>query len=542
MANGASTTLQLVLEGDASKAVKALERAEKKIEKLERKLKDASTAAKKTGKAAKETGDKFGKAFGGKALGDLKTFALGLVGAGGILAALRLVKAELKAIIDLQAKAASAQLTLNVARQGLIKNMAGLSDEAIQNALNQATEISKASGVDEKFIAKAMAQAISASGQNVPQSVANVAQAAKFIPEDPESLALFAGAFADISKFTKSDDPAVNQGFLQAVGAQARIVNPLQQAINIPRGVSGLIGAGATTQEAGAFFAALTSAGVDPSGEKSATSATGFVVGLREFFSDKKNFKDGLARTIGKDVSFSEAIKVLQEDKDLGDKFIAGLPTEKQFKIPIEQLIKTPDIKSGLNEFFQAAMKLIPTSDEGLANVAAESIRQQTIDPTNRNAVVNRILENTARLMLTENQIAGEKGIAREGVRGIVQATGAGAISQKVLSADFERQVILDKRLGLDTGIDILERRVDQLTTRRVPSISMGVGQFQATDPVSVERSMTTQERFDVEQIKAAIDVMLELKNVGIAQTEALRANTDNLQTGVGIAGANESE
>ncbi len=90
--------IQIVIDGDASKADKALTKSANKIKALEDKLKKVRSTAKRTGTTIQNTGDKVSKSFGTSALGKLTAFAGGFltIGAGiaGATAALRAFDTE----------------------------------------------------------------------------------------------------------------------------------------------------------------------------------------------------------------------------------------------------------------------------------------------------------------------------------------------------------------------------------------------------------------------------------------------------------------
>jgi hypothetical protein len=149
-----------------------------------------------------------------------------------IHAAVRAITTELQAQQELIDKRVATQLTVGESRNVLLRNLIGRED-AIPAVQAAATSIAGETGLSEVPINLALAQAVSATGVNVPLSIDLVKMAAKFLKDRPQEIGGFAGTLGDLTRVTQSNDPLVQLGLLSKVGQLSRVVSPQLQAKNI---------------------------------------------------------------------------------------------------------------------------------------------------------------------------------------------------------------------------------------------------------------------------------------------------------------------
>jgi len=436
----------------------------KELDKLNKKLDDATGKGKKAGQAMSRVGSDAAKA--GKHHREafepsiLNRWASGLVGVGGILGAYRLITAEVTRIRELNKEIADAQITVNQARQDVLRNLGGATREEKQNVLSAGRTIAAGAGIKEVYVQAAMAQAISASGGNVPASIAAVQQAAQFIPDRPEEMPLFAGAFLDLAKVTGTNDARVNQGLLQMVGALSRVVSPTQQARNIPQAMVGLVGQGATVREAGALFAALSNAAADVEGNVTRTGLINFAEQINQFLPDVAPGE------VGPNIpTLGEKIRRLRESPKMAREVAASLTARAAVKVPLRQLITEPDsvIATAAEQFAGQ----IP-GRERLGGLAQQAVLDRYLDPLEATASLQRRLQTTTELMRTGDLASGYSGTLRAGLEDYQRATKRGYVESKYreLTSDFGDELYPGQALEelLQADIDTARAKTTRMT------------------------------------------------------------------------------
>ena len=180
---------QVILEmtGEERKALAALKKVEGQFKSLETNMGKLGSEMKKkfneAGKSVEKAGESAKKAFDPKKI--VSPLIGGLVGAGGLLAATRLVTAEFAKITRLQSEAATAQRTLTAARAELALNLPGKSAADVRGFQRQLGQLSLATGVRESILTSAAAEAVSAGAGNRALALGSVRAAAKLLPTNP---------------------------------------------------------------------------------------------------------------------------------------------------------------------------------------------------------------------------------------------------------------------------------------------------------------------------------------------------------------------
>ena len=308
--------------GDPKDLLRALAQAEARIAKLEDGLS-------KAGKKGKDSGREIGEGLGGAAVRGASALVTGIVGAGGVLGALNLIKREMEAILSLQHQSAQAVLGVAPSHQKVLSNMTGRTVAEKDAVIKSLGEISRSTGVQEQFIATAMADAISSSGQNIPLSTFAVRQAAQILAHEPTAIGKFSGSLLDLSRITGS--PAAATGLLAFVGSKSRVVAQQQQAKNIPGALIQMAGYGTSPAEAASLFAVLSNALADDEGARTATASIAVTKQLRDLL-------PGAGST-------GARIKALWADPVLARIFMYGgrVPRGKRPPSAVDKLLLEPD-------------------------------------------------------------------------------------------------------------------------------------------------------------------------------------------------------
>lgn len=488
--------------GDAAQLVKELAKLQGQVRKLE----DGLKAARRAGKEQKETHE---EAFGSEALAKLKSWAGALTGAGGLLMAWRLINAELRQHLELQRDAAQAVTTLEGAQQKLLLNMVGATPEQKQAMLGAGKAIARETRVDEKVVAQALADAISAF-DDAEVAKRAVAQAAKTFAHEPAAISMYAGSLLDLSAALGTTDVEALQGFLAYAGSKSRITDAMRQAKNIPPALVVMTGAGATPTEALAAFSALTKAMKDKTGEMAGTAAISMAVQLRDFL-------PGLG-TMG------ERIAALQADRGLAQTFLeggmvgtgrdrrkwTGATFERKAQIPLEQLFLQPS--SEMAAMYAKFQQEIP-GEAGLKAQAQEIVGARMLVPGAAAAEAQRAFEMSRQQLLASRLIDAEGHIAREGLEQILRATGLGWLGTKAEMWSYEGATMGGTRDPLDAAAAILEARARALSSPR--AIDVGVG----APGILVEPS--AQNIADAAMIRELVTALKELTAATKQQRDA---------------------
>jgi hypothetical protein len=511
----------VTLTGDEQKLLKALDR-------VVQKEREMALAGAKAGEDTARGGEKangvLGKltqtidgAFGQGAAGKIVSFAgkLGLItsAAGVVMAAVAQVKREMQAVIDLQKNMVEPQLTLSSARRDLIRNMPGSTQAQVDAMLTSAGEISKQTKVDEKYISRALADALSASSGDAEASKKAVSVAARYLADKPEMISAYAGSLLDVSSITGTKDAMANMGYLGFVGGRARVVDPAMQGKNIPRALEGVIGMGGTSQEAAALYAAMTAGAKDVTGESSGTAVISLAQQLRDYkakpLGDAEILKtlvsespaaergkireyidlyrrqqltdseilsklgdDGYGDQISRlrvrkttglpeGLSTGQAIGAMQANPELARSFLATSTFEKKFLGPIEQLLLNP--QSEIAKAYRENLAVMPRELSSLTRVGESVLKNFSVDPLGGTFEVNQAFKSAINQQLTKNPSLGLSGVLRERLPEMLKSIGEGDLATKLSGLEFEARSDLGRSDAGQAAIRMLEGRAKEL-------------------------------------------------------------------------------
>ena len=458
-----------------------------------------------------------------------KGMAAALAGSAGVLGVMKLITAEIRQQIELQEKQAKSQITLNQARQGLIRNLPTASDQEIKALLASGTQIAAKTGVQEKVIADALAQAVSASGGNIKASKSAVTVAARFLADLPDQIAPFSGSLLDISKATGTQDAQANLGFVRNVAGLSRVVDPKAQALSIPRSVIGQTKFGATSAEGAAFFAALTNSAADFRGETSATATVSFQAQLKDFFRKKRSPE--LRRLAGEDATFTQRLTALRTNPALARQFASSSSFEKTVLGPLRDFILNPD--SEIANQFRGFRGQIPTDVPSLRRLGQQSFDQRGLDPLESVAQTKRVLDQASNDLLTQDAGGGRAGVVREGLFKLLEATGLGSTAESLAKLKFEANTGIGQRDVLDTGIDIVRDRTEDIRPNRLVGFTNGGGFVGGGTAITEPVPDRELDPIVLRQIQVLERVAAELTQIKNNTADTARKTTGNPAGGV---------
>lgn len=479
-----SGEISIQMSGDAQKLFKELAKTKAKLGEVQQKL---GRVARESGKV--ETSQK--AAFNA---GTMRKFAGALTGVGGILAAYKLITAELVHQKRIEREALTTQLGVNVSRQGLIRNLAMEQPTVVRNMLKFGSRLATKTQVPQAVVFEALASAYSAAGGNIPLAREAVSRSAMLLPDVPTTIAATAGTLIDLSRATGSADARYNQGYLTSLAAASRITDPAAIARNVPGAIIGQTNLGASPATAGALFAALTTGSADILGATSGTGAISLVQQLKKAFPDLTTF---------------EAISKLQGSDRASAEFVETLSLEKKILGPAITLLT--DATSKIAKEFTATRKTLGDK-AGILATADRSIGMRAVDPLEATAQTTRLFASAVESFQISNLEGGQMAAVREGLIKTLDAMGEGALSSKIADVEFEVRARLGRRGPLFVARDMLRDRMFDLREGGLVTDSAGGmfgSKFRRPDVVVPP---TTAELRLADALKEMIMVLLRIE------------------------------
>jgi hypothetical protein len=300
-------------------------------------MEDAERTAGRLRMKLDEAGNSSRKLFGPESLNSLKSYATGLF---SVSAAVALVQSELESVKAAAEKIAQTQLGAAPARDLLKRNIASLPEAERAPFEARANKLAAELRQPQPAIDVALAEAFAASQGNVETTFSRVRTAGQYLPTSPEQIGPFSGTLGDISKVTKSQDDLQNLGVLVKIGAMSRVTDAKALAASVPKALAGATSYGATAEEGGALFAALSVAAADPSGEMTGTGVVAVTQQFEKFFD--KQVKDAKFQATAVD-TFGERLAALRRDPVLARGFVDTASFEKKVGGPLGQFLLDPN-------------------------------------------------------------------------------------------------------------------------------------------------------------------------------------------------------
>ncbi len=392
---------------------RGMQKMTKTQERAARATKKTNAALNNQARAGKKVQTSMGSAFGSRALSNLTSYAVGLVGISSGIAAVVGGFAELKAV---QEGMNSAQVKLAKSQDLVAQNFIGTQEE-FKRLLLDIKKLSREVGLGEDVVGRAVASGLTASFGDVPGTKAAVKKGAAFLASTPEGIPDFVGSILDFRKITESEDPDINFGLFKTTAAFSRVVNPRLQSGNIATGLIGATAFGAKPSTAAALFTSLSSAGIDPTGKRTGTGEGSIARFIDEQFRENPKFKK-LDKAAG-GLTFLERLDALS-DLSIEDarQFVKETPLEGKLRAPFFQLLTDP--KSAAREAFEKTLAATAT-DEQLRTNARESIEFLRATPQQRLAIEKRKQQQIIESGKTRNVVAGQKAQARDTVNAAIE-------------------------------------------------------------------------------------------------------------------------
>lgn len=448
----------LTMTGDAAKLIAEMAKVTGRLDDVQKGLRGVADTAKQARKIAEEQASAQAKAF---------TAITNTIAAyASFQSILSAITAEMQLQDQLNQKAVQTQVTLSSARREIVRALPGTSEADLKKIFSETQKTAKETNVDEKFIARAMSEAISASGGNVPGSQKAVKQAAMFLSDQPDAIPKFAGSLMDLSKVTGTDDARVNQGFLSYIGGLSRVNDPNLMAMNIPQALIGAKSFGATSNEAASAYAALTVGSGDIRGATSGTGLIALAQQMQEFLPGELNAVQRSAIDAAKKKSprklteqdkaaleleqrsqlgldtFGKRVEFLQGNRDMADKFLSGASFEKTVLGPITDLLL--DKNSETSKQFASNLKTIPGNAD-LARSADQMIASFGVDPLAKQAAG----EQSAASAIAQLEQVDERSNRVKNTIAVLQASGGASAATGMLDRAF---LNASQGLGMEQG------------------------------------------------------------------------------------------
>lgn len=285
-----------------------------------------------------------------------------------IATAIRLASQELETYHRLNKEALDTNVSVGDAQAEFIKNTASSSSAEKRASMERIAQLqreTKFQNLPQMYLAAA--EGASASGGNIPATESALRAAIPLARHRPEDLKTLVGGALDLQKASGITDAKKNLSFLAQVGEQSRVEGLRNTALSVAPAVSTAAKTVTSDQrqatiDAGAFFAALSNEGVDPTGETTRNAVQVISGELRSFFQQgvKVNVP-GRSRPLlikpKEDPNTIEGrIRVLQEDPRLRKAFMESANFGRErFRIPFEQLVNKGQTATA---FDQARRKL----------------------------------------------------------------------------------------------------------------------------------------------------------------------------------------
>lgn len=257
---------------DDAEVNKAMQRMQQDVDKYRAKLEEATKSGKKLGEETSKAGAATGglAAAGNSVVSSIRDMAAGYVGINALISAgTRLLQDQ----IDMQNKAARAQVTVADAQAAFRRNAGGVSGSELVSMESKIAAIASATGIKSLNLYQSGSAALSAKGSlSNMQSLDFLKQAAMVTGDDPSEMKALTGGLLDTASLTKSSDPRTNLGFLAALQTQSRVTSMSAVSSQLIPGSIAAQSYGGSAAESASGLATLTSLMKDPTGEKSKTA------------------------------------------------------------------------------------------------------------------------------------------------------------------------------------------------------------------------------------------------------------------------------
>jgi len=498
------------------RAAEISRRRQGRVDRLAQSLRVESAAQRRANTAIQEGGgaaEKTGFSVAGLAR-SFSGLAGGLTAAGGVLAALRLVRAELEQIERLQGRAFQTQKTIASAERDLKLNLPGASDEEIQQAVEAARTLAEDRSIPIRDATLAIASGLTATGSNLGRAVDAADIAAQIRPDQPAQIPELTAALGGLGNSINDPDAIDAFGFLNIVAGKSRIADPSLQFRNIPTAIAGLVNAGFDNQSAGSLFAALTLGSDDRTGEQTGTASINLAEQLKQFFAEQGRDEVGL-----------DAIRAIQADPQLQEQFLEGLTIEAKSRGSVRNLLTDPD--SQVAREFDSSLALFG-DDAQIREAGEDKLRQLADGQLEANAQLNRDLASANDQLQAGNTTFGTVGAIRDQIVPLLENSGNSALATKFDKLNFDLSSFSSPDDALDQLDELIQEQARRVRARALSSSSAGPG----APGITSRRPLTQSEREAIETLNRARRIINDRRGVEtptqFIENSTLRFGTNN--------------
>lgn len=390
------------------------------------------------------------EAFGPGALAMVQSFAGAFGMAGGLAGAIALARAEYENLINVQQQAAAISMPIAQAQETALTNLGADTKEQQDKFIQRVKDMARELGVSERDVYIRAGEALSARGdQSEDAAMAAVRASFKYSPGDAMAGQAAAGAALDIGRLT-GGTAEQSLGFLREIGKQSRVTDPRKVAQSLPPAMQAAMATGATQEEAGALWAALTHGMTDTTGERSRTTAISFATQLRDFLPEMK--------------TFDERLRAVQQDPQLREQFLEKTSFEQGAKIPVEEIVSGGKLAQTMQQFEDT----LPGLDEAERRFN-KYVADRRSAQLQRLADLDRRAKASVEGLAMADPVKAQLGVIRENFKDTLAQAGLPAIGQKLagLTADARGG-------GIEEFADELEKQRQRLERPEVKGSVVG--------------------------------------------------------------------
>ena len=539
-----SRQVEMKITADNAQALQAFERLVAKGVEVGQKLEQA-------GKKGKVGFDESGDAL----VSGIKKGIGMILGAGGLLSAVTLVRDEFEKIKQLQSTAAATQITANAAFEQLRRNMIASTKSEIDEMETSLKRIAKNQNLPLSTIVLAGAEAISSGSGDPRQAVKSVETAARHLPDQPETIGMMSGALMDISGAMGIPAGEQTYGYLGYLTSGSRMTDPQQQALRIPKALTAFKSAGLDPREAGALFAGLTRATTDPFGRTATTAGKSIVERMKGTFEggrlaelqekfDPYKLDFGLSKNQFKEMKQLEMLKKAPKDFMGRLRFIQEHPELSEAGSIFDPSSFGEGITGSVRELFDPEGSVAKRVEDAYQNIpdqsqfgpsASRGLELSSEAPYAKEARLDRAFKSAAEQQQLRTQASG--GIVREGIGNLLKGMPGLAIGDKLLKLQFEMQSRGGTRDLLESTQGVLQMEIARLETMGtapkgpdifdIISAPQALGLIDMRRPADVERDTRAAKRTRANANDAA-QAIRDLQNVITPLLEGIENNSND--------------
>jgi hypothetical protein len=351
------------------------------------------------------------KELGGHISGQVQALAATAAGYLTVNKAIEMVIASLERKAQREKEALGAQIGLAGPQERLLANLRGTPEPQIKHFMESLSALvgkhTPSGGMESAMVEAAMG--LSASAMDQAQTLGAMEAAMRYAPASAEAREYLVGATLDLAKVSGSKKPMENLGLVMGILGEARIPDPAKLAKYSMRSIAGSVSYGATVQQAGALFAAVTQASMDPEGRMSAGAVPKFIELLAEKFPEVNRYDYGMnargqrvrrlqARGVGPK-TFEQRLALVAGNPQLLEDVLGEVQGGPAQKAALREFVKGTGPVTG---FYRQAIEKLGVPLPELARLAEEDIRIRQGMFAQKAAATQRVIDETVHAAKTD--------------------------------------------------------------------------------------------------------------------------------------------